>query len=659
MKVDIAIPRTKTNVFTYRSSDALDPGDLVQVPLRNQKKYGIVIKPKSTRTIPITKDIIEIVEKKFIPASMLALYKWIAEYYVSTLGEVLRLALPQKILKKAVEAKEKTAASSLARTPIPTYQQSNAIRHITQAMKKGSFASFLLYGITGSGKTEVYLRCAEEIIKHDGRVLLLVPEISMTALLYVLFKERFKDEVITIHSSLSPTQRRNAWYAIKNGDYRIVIGPRSSIFIPIPNLRLIVVDEEHDPSYKEHERLPRYNARDVAVMRAKLENSIIVLGSATPQIESYYNAQTGKYRLLTLEKRIDDKSLPRIEIVDLKKETHRYISPQLEHEIEERLKKQEQVILFLNRRGFAPHLLCPACGFVARCPYCNLPLVFHKGEKKGKANLACHICSYKTQLITICPQCARGTLLYRGAGTQRIEEMVRRLVEKYDSAQQTTHDRAVLRLDRDAARKRGHMEKVLTEFARGDSPVLLGTQLVTKGFDFPNVTLVGVVSADVVLNLPDFRSGERTFQTLTQVAGRSGRGTQQGEVLIQTHYPQAYATLFSQLQNYPQFYSQEIQLRKEMSFPPFTRLILLRIKSTDEQNVWNESTRIHSLVSRIRGCEIYGPNRSFYYKVRKNYRVFILLKVSKKFNNAQLAFLRNHRTKNCSLEIDVDPLEVF
>ncbi len=653
MKVDVAIPKTKLNFFTYNSQDDLQVGDLVLVPLRNALKYGIVIKTDSQRYVGGIRDVKEVIEKKFIPPNLLKLYKWLAEYYLSTLGEVLRLALPSKILKKYERTEKPGALPSLAKMPAPTYPQSNAIKRILGTLKSNQFATFLLYGITGSGKTEVYLRCVEEVIKNGGRGLVLVPEISMTPLLFKRFQERFNNDVVTIHSSLSDKERRRLWYAIKQGEYRVVIGPRSTIFIPIPDLKIIIVDEEHDQSYKEHERTPRYNARDVAVMRGKFANIVVVLGSATPQIESYHNAGIGKYQLLTLKERIDSKSLPAIDIIDLRKEHKRFITPELELRIEEVLKRNEQIILFLNRRGFAPHLVCPFCGFVAKCPYCNLPMVYHKSEKKNGASLSCHICSYKSRIISICPKCNRTTLLYRGAGTQRIEEMVNSIVKRI------THEPIVLRLDRDTARKKGQIEEIFKTFEQGKAKILLGTQLVTKGFDFPEVTLVGIVNADIILNLPDFRSSERTFQILTQVAGRSGRGKKPGKVLMQTYHPEQYSILFSQLQNYPKFYAREMRLRKELNFPPFSKLILLRLKGENEKAVWGEAEKIFTILNRMRNIKVFGPNRSFYYKIRKNYRVFILLKMPRNFIYRKLRFLNSYKPKNCTLEIDVDPLEVF
>jgi primosomal protein N' (replication factor Y) len=639
-------------MLTYDAPDEVGVGDLVLVPLRNTEKYGIVIQTHSTRDVKHIKKICDIIEHRFIPIPLIQLYSWIADYYLASMGEVLRLAIPEKILKKHEPALRSVEPLTVREPLTPNPAQAAAIQNIQAVLKQRMYGTFLLYGITGSGKTEVYLQCTSDVLNRKGRALVLVPEISMTPLLFDRFKERFSGRVITIHSSLNQTERRNIWYAIKRGEYDVVIGPRSTVFIPIPELQIIIVDEEHDHSYKEHERAPRYHARDVAVMRSRLENSVAVLGSATPQVESYYNAMTGKYRLHTLEKRIDNRDLPRIQMIDLRREKG-YISPRMEHSIQETVQKNEQAILFLNRRGFAPHLMCPSCGYVAKCPYCGLPLVYHKPEQKKRANLSCHICKYKREKISICPKCARTTLLYRGAGTQRIEEIASRIIQRSNSTA------AVVRLDRDIAKRKGKAETVLDAFRRGDACVLLGTQLVTKGFHFPGVTLVGVINADLMLNLPDFRSSERTFQLITQVAGRSGRGIRPGNVLIQTFHPDQYSIICSQLQDYPKFYAEELPVRRELYFPPFSRLILLRVKGTDEQAVWREARSVAAALKPLHGVQVFGPNRSFYYRVRKQYRVFVLLKMAKTYRHNRLRFLRSRRARGSTLDIDVDPMETF
>ncbi|MEO0106176.1 MAG: primosomal protein N' [candidate division WOR-3 bacterium] len=659
MLINVAIPNTKFDYLTYSTEFPVQIGDLVLVPLRNKFKYGIVIQANVKAEVQNIKNVQKLVEREFIPPQLLRLYKWIADYYIATMGEVLRQALPSKVLKKFELLKKEVKAPILAKEPAPTYQQKYAITRILNALTRKEFKVFLLYGITGSGKTEVYLKVVAQVIRRGQRALIMVPEISMTPLLLKRFTERFGNEVIAIHSALTTKERRRIWYAIKKGQFKVIIGPRSSIFIPIPNLKIIIVDEEHDHSYKEQQQSVRYNARDVAVMRGKIENIVVVLGSATPQLESYYNAGIGKYELITLNERIDSRPLPKVEIVDLKTEKRRLLSARFEEAIKEVLKKDEQMILFLNRRGFAPSLVCPHCGYVVRCPYCHLPLVYHKRSEPDKTSiLACHTCDYKAQYFSLCPKCNGVTLLYQGAGTQRIEELVDKILRNEGEIKTDKHS-LILRLDRDAVRKRGEAEKILKDFEEGRAKILVGTQLVTKGFDFPNVTFVGIVNADTILNLPDFRSGEKTFQILTQVAGRSGRGEKPGRVLIQTFHPEQYSILFSQLQNFPKFYSQEMKVRRELNFPPFSRLVLLRLSGKSEKDVWDEAKRLYENLKLIKNIKLFGPNQSFYYKIREKYRVYILIKAPLKFDHRALRFLKNIKLRSTKLEIDVDPVEVF
>jgi primosomal protein N' (replication factor Y) len=658
VKVDIAIPKTRVDFLTYTTTEDLNPGDLVLVPIRKKTKFGVVVNKNSQRNVTGIRDVHELVKRAFLPADLLTLYKWMADYYLSPLGEVLKLALPSKILRKYELPVEGEPTPTKVQAPKPNYHQSIAIKSIVTALENQSYTAFLLYGITGSGKTEVYIRCVEKVINSGGRALVLVPEISMTPLLFKMFEERFHNEVVTIHSTLSDKDRRNLWYAIKEGKYRVVIGPRSTVFVPIPDLKIIIVDEEHDQSYKEHTRMPHYNARDVAVARSRFDDIVVVLGSATPQVESYYNTEIGKYQLLDLKERIDSRPLPEIEIIDLREETRPYISPRLQECVERTLRNGEQSIIFLNRRGFAASLMCPYCGFTAKCPYCNLPLVYHKPEVDESASLSCHVCSHRSPVRSKCPKCGRATLLYRGAGTQRVEELLKKIIQ--GMALNVEDDTPlVVRLDRDSVRPKGNMRAILDSFQRGKAKILLGTQLVTKGFDFHDVTLVGIVNADIILHLPDFRSGEHTFQILTQVAGRSGRGEKPGKVMIQTYHPEQYAAIFGQLQDYATFYRNELQCRKELGFPPFSRLVLLRLKGKNEQDVWKEAEKLHNVLKKNNGFQIYGPNRSFYYRIRENYRVFLLMKMTKKYPQHKLEYLRAYKPLKCDIEIDVDPVEVF
>jgi primosomal protein N' (replication factor Y) len=562
------------------------------------------------------------------------------------------------MLFKGTADQPEEVPSRTAVAPELTAEQSQAVNRIRQALDRGDFKTFMIFGITASGKTEIYMRCLQDIIQKGGRGLVLVPEISMTPILLGRFRERFGSAAVTIHSALTPKERRQVWYGIKNGQYRIVIGPRSAIFLPIPDLKMIVVDEEHDSSYKEHQQALKYNARDAAVMRGKIENLIVVLGSATPQVESFHNASVGKYELITLTERIDNRSLPIADIVDLKNEHKRIITGKLEKALTETMAAGGQAIIYLNRRGFAPSMICPNCGYTASCPFCKLPLVYHK-PAHDQPYLSCHVCDHKARFFKTCPKCSRTTLLYHGAGTQRVEEMLKKIVERLPSETAAGKEGWVIRLDRDSVRKRGEAEKLFESFASGAARILLGTQLVTKGLDFPSVTLVGIINADIVFNLPDFRSGERTFQVLTQVAGRSGRGAVKGRVLIQTFHPEQYSIIFSRFQNYAEFYKEEIKTRQELCLPPFTRLVLLRFSGKSEATVRQEALRVFGIVTCVRGVKAFGPNPSFYSKVRRDYRFYVLLKTGLDFPRSRLFFLKEIRSKSVKFEVDVDPMEVF
>ncbi|HEX7321197.1 MAG TPA: primosomal protein N' [bacterium] len=663
MLVDVAIPKTKFDFLTYETDEKIAVGDLVLVPLRQKDRHGIVVRTNVSRSVRGIRSIKSVVHSAFLSGSLIKLYQWIAEYYMGTLGEVMTLAMPAGVLDMDA-ADEHT----ITQQPPPTVdrhktlkltdQQKQALDEITGALRNDRYCTFLLWGVTSSGKTEVYIRAVQEVLEHGGRALVLVPEISMTPLLLNRFAERFGTQAATIHSSLTANARRTLWNMIKNGVYRVVIGPRSSIFLPIPDLKIIIVDEEHDQSYKEHQRTVRYNARDTAVMKGSIEGISVVLGSATPQIETFHNAAVGKYRLLKLENRIDNRPMPVIEIIDVRNEHHKYISSRLEQKLAETISSREQVILFLNRRGYAPNLICPNCGFIAQCPLCKLPMVSHRSARPGKPSyLSCHTCDHRSRLVSVCPRCGKKTLLYKGAGTQRIEELVRRLINRMPR-QPDDEPYSAVRMDRDSVRKRGEADRILHTLETGEAQILIGTQLVTKGLDFPEVTLVGVINADTVLNLPDFRSGERTFQLLTQVAGRAGRGEKPGTVLVQTFHPEQYSIIFGQLQNYPNFFAQEMQLRKELEFPPYTKLVLLRLKGKKEERVWHEARRLYERIQNVQGLKIYGPNNSYYYRIRDDFRVFILLKAFSKFNRKRIEFLREIDLRDVILEIDVDPLDI-
>jgi primosomal protein N' (replication factor Y) (superfamily II helicase) len=443
-------------------------------------------------------------------------------------------------------------------------------------------STFLLHGVTGSGKTEVYLQAIAHALEQGKGAIVLVPEISLTPQTVERFKARFSSGkwqtlVAVLHSHLSAGERHDEWHKIRQGRARIVIGARSAIFAPVEPLGLIVVDEEHEHTYKQEEA-PRYHARDVAVMRGQMENAVVVLGSATPSLESFYNCQRGKFALLELPERVDDQKMPRVRVVDMRQAAAKekgppVLSPQLKEAIHQRLERGEQTILFLNRRGYSTSLQCPKCGFVAQCPNCSLALTYHRIEQK----LSCHICGHNEKVPSVCPdqKCRNPAIRFAGTGTQRVEDVLAKL---FPNAR-------VKRMDADAMKRKDDYRRILGDFRTGKIDILVGTQMIAKGLHFPNVTLVGIIYADLALHQPDFRAGERTFQLLTQVAGRAGRGDVEGEVFVQAFAPFHPAIQFARRHDFNGFFEQELEFRRQLSYPPFSRVALLTLKGRNEDKV--------------------------------------------------------------------------
>lgn len=652
MFADIVIPNTKLDDLTYRTPERLAPsiqvGAAVKVFLRQKQTTGIVVRIKETSTSPYTKEIQAIVESNFCSKSLLRLTNWVSKYYIASWGETLTLAIPRGVYGYKPKKVSETGPISLPASgvaPILTFEQHRAIKKILPNLKNYYFKVFLLYGVTGSGKTEVYLRLIEEVLRLGKSAIVLVPEISLTPFYWERFAQRFAKELITLHSALLPSQRKEYWQRIRNGELRVVIGPRSAVFAPVKNLGLIVVDEEHDPSYKEKDRNPHYNARDVAIMRAKFENATVILGSATPSIESFYNTQSRRYELVNLKSRIDKKPLPKAVIINMKRYKDLVFSPMLKTEISNRLKTDEQMILFLNRRGFARFILCPACGYVPKCRFCGIPLVFHKPEKV----LSCYFCKYEIRVFDNCPNCQGTDFLYEGIGTQKVEAELRRIVDKA----------LILRMDKDTTRKRGMPEKLYKSFSNGQAKILVGTQIVSKGFDFPKVTLCGVISADTALNLPDFRSAERTFQMLTQVVGRAGRGTKPAKAVIQTFYNDHYAIRYGAQQNFLKFYEQEIKVRQQLQYPPFTKLVRIRIYSSDEKTALSIGEDLKDKFKDKKGVLVFGPVPAFRAKKRYTHIFQLLIKIQKDFNFHSLIDRQQLAYTKAKIDIDIDPVELL
>jgi primosomal protein N' (replication factor Y) (superfamily II helicase) len=458
-------------------------------------------------------------------------------------------------------------------------EQSLALKEVTQALDSPENARpILLHGVTGSGKTEIYLQGIRAALDRGRTAIVLVPEISLTPQTVERFKGRFaeaQDAVAVLHSHLSEGERHDEWHKIHSGRARIAIGPRSAVFAPLKNLGLIVVDEEHENTYKQEEA-PRYHARDVAVVRAKIEKCVVVLGSATPSLESYHNAGTGKYRIATLTQRVDEKQMPLMRIVDLRQERRKekaaaILSEKLRAAIADRLEKREQTILFLNRRGFSTSLLCSNCGEARNCPNCSVALTFHRHPAVA-GRLSCHLCGHTAAVPKKCPACGKDALIYAGFGTEKVESTVAHIFPKA----------TVRRMDADSMTRKEAYRETLRNFRTGKIDILVGTQMIAKGLHFPNVTLVGIINADLALHLPDFRAGERTFQLLTQVAGRAGRGETPGEVFVQTYTPFSPSIQFARHHDFAGYFQQELEFRERCDFPPFKHAILITVRSAHE-----------------------------------------------------------------------------
>jgi len=545
------------------------------------------------------------------------------------------------------------------RAPVLNPEQERAVAQLCASLKQG-YRPFLLNGVTGSGKTEVYMRVAEEVLKQGRRVLVLVPEIALITQMERRFRARFGECVCVLHSALSAGERYDQWTRIQQGEATIGIGARSAIFAPLDNLGIIIVDEEHDSSYKQ-EGMLRYNARDLAVVRAKQNKCIVLLGSATPSIQSYFNVVTQKFTELTLEKRVEQRPLPEIRIVDLRRIRdargfYRYITPELHQAIKETLERGEQVLLFLNRRGYASFPVCGSCGQPMRCKHCDISLTLHQRTNAYR----CHYCGYSRAAAAHCETCGSSKIKQLGLGTEKLEDLLK------------SHFREarIARMDRDTTARKGAILKLLKGLKHKHIDILVGTQMVAKGHDFPSITLVGIICADLSLSFPDFRAGERTFQLLAQVAGRAGRGDRPGSVILQTYNPEHFCISAARSQDFKSFYQQEIVFRQALNYPPFARMIQLKISGKIPQAAANHARLIGDLcrtlkqnhAAKYRSIEIMGPIEASLTRIADRFRWQILLKGSSsralhQFINQLLAQnTTDFSRRRVQVAIDVDPV---
>ncbi|MDH5161139.1 primosomal protein N' [Heyndrickxia oleronia] len=533
-----------------------------------------------------------------------------------------------------------------------TEEQSMAMEPIMRSIEGNYQETFLLNGVTGSGKTEVYLQSIQSVLDKGKEAIVLVPEISLTPQMVERFKGRFGNDVAVLHSGLSIGEKYDEWRKIERKEARVVVGARSAIFAPFENLGIIIIDEEHENSYKQEEN-PRYHARDIAIYRGKLHQCPVILGSATPSLESFARSQKGVYTLLSMKKRMNNQALPSVSIVDMREELREgnrsMFSRELFEKLQDRLSKKEQTVLFLNRRGHSSFVMCRDCGYVLQCPHCEISLTYHRFTSQMK----CHYCGYEASVPSVCPECDSEHIRYFGTGTQKVEEEIAKLLP----------EATVIRMDVDTTSRKGAHERLLQQFQEGKADILLGTQMIAKGLDFPNITLVGVLSADTMLHLPDFRASEKTFQLLTQVSGRAGRHHLAGEVVIQTYTPEHYSVELAGKQDYDHFYKKEMMMRKLGSYPPFYYLALITVSHEDLMKVVSITEKIsnylHSKLSKE--AIILGPATSPIPKINNRYRYQCLIKYKREPNlTQQLRNLLEHyqqqiTSEGLTINIDVNP----
>ena len=516
---------------------------------------------------------------------------------------------------------------------------------VDEVLANTGYFPYLLFGVTGSGKTEVYMELIEDSLNKGKTSIVLVPEISLTPQMVLRFQKRFGDNIAAIHSALSDGEKYDEWRRIVSGEAKIVIGARSAIFAPLNNIGMIIIDEEHSDSYKQDDSYPRYNAKDIALLRGKYHNCPVIMGSATPSLEVFARAKKGVFKLLELPNRINGKSLPKINIIDMNEmisKTKGHFSPVLLEAINDRLLKNEQIILLLNRRGYSSFVTCKNCGYTFKCPNCDITLTYHKSSR----TLRCHYCGYGTKVYDTCPECHEKSINDLGVGTEKVEEELNKLFP----------ESKILRMDFDTTSRKGMHEKMIKDFKNHEYDILLGTQIVSKGLDFDNVTLVGVINADTSLNIPDFRSSETTFSLLAQVAGRAGRSDKEGEVVIQTFNPEHYAIQYTKRYDYLGFYNKEMSIRRELKYPPYYYICYVKISGKDNKYIYEESLKITKLFhNKLINMIILGPSPCTIFKLNNIYRYGIILKYkSDEGLREVLNKVIEHYKDNRNIKIDVN-----
>ncbi|MDR2157112.1 MAG: primosomal protein N', partial [Clostridiales Family XIII bacterium] len=659
------------NFFTYAcDDDAIRVGCRVTVPFVGQgKRTGYVFavgdEPPQNLDGKKIRFVAEVDASRSVSEDAVRIAEWMRRRYFCRYIEAISCFAPagaasnrKKKRQSALEASGVSEASVLP--PELTQEQTIALARVTPYVEQERYGVFLLHGVTGSGKTEFYMRVAAAVAARGRQVIVLVPEISLTPQVVGRFIGRFgSDRVAVLHSKLSAGERFDEWTRIRNGETDIVIGARSAVFAPLENIGAVIVDEEHETTYKS-DMAPKYDTVEVAIKRAARARGLVILGSATPSIISMHRAETGLYQLLTMKKRYNATPLPKARVVDMRRELEQgnrsIFSSELHARMEIALSERKQIILFLNRRGYSPFISCRKCGYVMRCAECDISMTYHKQEERA----ICHFCGKRVPVPEVCPACGSGYLRYFGVGTEKVEELTREIFP----------DAAVGRLDLDTSSKKGDIHRILKDFEKGRTRILIGTQMVAKGLDFANVGLVGIIAADVGLNIPDFRSAERTFQLITQVSGRSGRGTEVGDVVVQTYAPDNYAIIAAVKHRYRAFYDTELMLRRHMKYPPFGDVVQVTVLSEDgiaaSEGAEALQEEILSAFGRSEKQYILGPHRAAIPKMGDEYRYRMYIKVRPDRRRAYektLAVLKKKmntgKERNCRMIIDVNPFSLM
>lgn len=639
-------------VFDYKVVEDFEGtvtvGQMVTVPFGsgNRKETAFIVGLKEKSEFKRLKSISEVVDIDFVLSEKeFRLSKWISETYFCNLGAVLNLFFVDKVKAKRTKIFDYEATSNF----IPTAEQEKAINTVVSTLNDAGLKEYLIHGVTGSGKTEVYIQIIKECVRRGLGAIVLVPEISLTPQTVKRFIERLGDKVAVFHSRLSKGEKYLEWEKVNSGKAKVVVGARSALFTPVKNLGIVIIDEEHDTSYKSGQS-PYYHAREVAEKLCEFNDATLVLGSATPDISTYYRAINGEMKLIELKKRTNNKELPQTDIVDMREElvagNKTIFSTRLYDEIKFNLAKKEQTILFLNRRGYSTFVSCRKCGFVAKCRNCNIALTYHMDTN----SLECHYCGAKFRNPDVCPICKEKYIKYFGIGTQKIESAVRKLFP----------EASVLRMDLDTTTKKDSHEKILSKFRNENIDILIGTQMIAKGHDFPNVTLVGVMAADTSLNSNDFYSAERTFDLLTQVSGRAGRAEKNGRVIVQTYESDNYSIVSAKEHDYNKFYSQEILLREQLNYPPFCDITLINVSGDNESKVIEDSREIRTIFEKcFEGNERVNVLKEIpapISKIKNKYRFRIIIKSDRtiRINESINNLLHSKNFSDVTSEFTVD-----